>query len=163
MAVEPELFREVLRHWASGITVVTCRGEDGGVHGMTASSFTSVSLDPPLILVCVKRGNRTHGYLEEQGTFGVHLLDERMERLCGRCAGFYGEEAHRLDDLPHRTEATGAPILDDALAWLDCAVWQAYEGGDHTIYVGEIRAGGAREGAPLLWYNRGFRRLSDPE
>lgn len=157
--VDADTFRAIMSRWASGVTVVTCR-HHGQVHGMTASAFCSVSLDPPLILICVDHRHRTHDYLKEQGAFGVHILHTGMAEVSDRCAGFRGEEGHWLVDVPTRAELTGAPILQQALAWMDCSLWQAYEGGDHTIYVGEIRAGGAAEGEPLLWFNRGYRRLS---
>ena len=163
MAIDRDAFKRVLAHWASGITVVTCRRE-GGIHGMTASAFTSVSLDPPLVSVCVACHNKTHQYLLEQRAFGVHVLRADMQEISNRCAGFLGEEAHWLLDLSHHTEVTGAPILDEALAWMDCSLWQAYDGGDHTIFVGEIQAGEACEaqvGGPLLWFNRGYRRLAE--
>lgn len=147
-----------MSRWASGVTVVTCR-RPGGIHGMTASAFCSVSLDPPLVLVCVARRNRTHQYIQEQGAFAVHILGTEMEELSNRCAGFRGEEGHWLDEVPHRAEATGAPVLEGALAWMDCSLWQAYDGGDHTIYVGEIQAGSAGDGAPLLWFERGYRQI----
>ncbi len=162
MPVDPATFRAVLSHWASGVTVVTCHGEHGP-HGMTASSLTSVSLDPPLVLVCVKQTTLTHTLITRSGAFGIHILAEGMEELSNRCAGFLGAEAHWLRDVPHRTEGTGAPILRDALAWMDCRLWEAYPGGDHTIYVGEIQAAGTAgegEGSPLLWYHRGYRTLA---
>jgi flavin reductase (DIM6/NTAB) family NADH-FMN oxidoreductase RutF len=84
-----------------------------------------------------------------------------MQEISDRCAGFLGEEGHWLQDVEYHTELTGAPILDRTLAWMDCSVWQAYDGGDHTIYVGEIQAGGAAEGEPLLWFERGYRRLAE--
>jgi flavin reductase (DIM6/NTAB) family NADH-FMN oxidoreductase RutF len=158
VAVDAETFREIMSRWASGITVVTCR-RDGEAHGMTASAFCSVSLEPPLVLVCIDRRHRTHRFIREQGAFGVHILGAEMEGLSNRCAGFLGERGHCLEDLPHRTEVTGAPILNDALSWMDCTLWETYEGGDHTIYVGEIQAGGAGDGGPLLWFERGYRRL----
>jgi flavin reductase (DIM6/NTAB) family NADH-FMN oxidoreductase RutF len=148
-----------MSHWASGVTVVTCTGERG-THGMTASSFTSLSLEPPLILICVKHDALTHELLPARGAFGVHILAEGMEELSNRCAGFLGTDAHWLADVPQRVEATGAPILEGVLAWLDCRLCQAYPGGDHTIYIGEIQAAGAAEGAPLLWHQRGYRRLA---
>src|SRR5579862_2503239 len=126
-----------MSRWASGVTIVTCRGELGP-HGMTASSFTGVSLDPPLVLVCVERSTHTHRMIEQERAFGVHVLREDMQALSSRCAGFEGEERHWLADHPTRVEVTGAPILEEALAWMDCSLWRAYEGGDHTIYVGEI-------------------------
>jgi flavin reductase (DIM6/NTAB) family NADH-FMN oxidoreductase RutF len=148
-----------LSRWSSGITVVTCRRPEG-VHGMTASSFTSLSLDPPLILVCVAKHAGTHGMIAEEGALGVHILGEGMEVLSDRCAGFHGIEGHWLNDVPSHAEHTGAPILDHSLAWLDCTVWNAYDGGDHTIYIGEIQAAGVQDGAPLLWFQRGYHLLA---
>ena len=160
MSIDGATFKSILSRWASGVTVVTCHRE-GGIHGMTASAFCSVSLEPPLVLVCINHRNKTHGYLQEQRAFGVHILGSDMDELSDRCAGFRGEAGHWLSDVPHFTATTGAPILEGTLAWMDCSLWQAYEGGDHTIYVGEIQAGGTAEGEPLLWFERGYRRL-DP-
>src|SRR5437764_6212505 len=108
-----------MRHWTSGITVITTRRE-GGIHGMTASSFCSVSLDPPLVLVCVDRRTRTHEHLVVQDSFAVHLLAEEQQELSKRCAGAYGEIGNELDDLAYHHGATGAPILDDCLAFMEC-------------------------------------------
>jgi flavin reductase (DIM6/NTAB) family NADH-FMN oxidoreductase RutF len=159
VAIGSDLFKAIMSRWASGVTVVTAHTESGEVHGMTASSFSSVSLSPPLVLVCVNRKNRTHDLIIEQRRFGIHLLAQGVETLSNRCAGFQGEEAHLLTDVPNHIEVTGAPILDDSLSWMDCSLWAAYDGGDHSIFVGEIAAGGAREGEPLLWFGRGYRRL----
>ena len=95
MPIRPEEFRHSLSQWASGVTVITTR-RPGGIHGMTASAFSSVSLDPPLVLVCVGRHNRTHRYLEEQQAFCVHILAEGQEELSQRCAGRMGEEGKEL-------------------------------------------------------------------
>jgi flavin reductase (DIM6/NTAB) family NADH-FMN oxidoreductase RutF len=159
--IDPETFKEVLRRWTSGVTVVTCRRSGRGVHGMTASSFTSVSLDPPLVLVCVDRRTRTHEYVLAEEAFGIHILGTEMEDVANRCAGFLGEAAHELDDLPSRVEVTGAPILNGTVAWMDCSLWRAYEGGDHTIFVGELRAAGPGDGRPLLWFDRDYRHLRE--
>jgi flavin reductase (DIM6/NTAB) family NADH-FMN oxidoreductase RutF len=159
VAVDPATFRAVMSRWASGITIVTCREENGAVHGMTASAFSSVSLLPPLVLVCVDRRNRTHRYIREQGRFGVQILREDMQDLSDRCAGFRGEEGHCLEDVPHHYGPSGTPILDESLAWLDCVVWKQCEAGDHTVYFGKIEAAGAGEGEPLLWFERAYRRL----
>jgi flavin reductase (DIM6/NTAB) family NADH-FMN oxidoreductase RutF len=159
MPIDKHEFREVLRHWASGITVVTTRHE-GGIHGMTASSFCSLSIDPPLVLVSVNKRNRTHELIPRHGAFGVHFLAEGQESLSDRCAGFFGEEGNLLEGIPHRTEVTGAPILDHCLAWLDCRLWAAYDGGDHTIYLGLLEAAGASDRRPLVWFNRHYRCLA---
>ena len=160
MAIDPDTFRDVLSRWATGITVVTCHGARG-VHGMTASAFCPVSMEPPLILVCVDRRRYTHALIEEQGAFGISLLSTEMQEVSDRCAGFTGEEGHWLNDLGWRVEVTVAPILNESLSWLDCSLWRSHDGGDHTIYVGEIRTGGCSEGEPLLWYRRGYRRLAE--
>jgi flavin reductase (DIM6/NTAB) family NADH-FMN oxidoreductase RutF len=158
--IDGESFRTLMRRWASGVTVVACR-HGASVHGMTASAFSSLSLDPPLCLVCVGRHHRTHQYLLDQDSFSIHFLDETMEELSERCAGTMGEEGHCLDDLPHQLGETGAPILDGVLGWMECRLWKTHEGGDHTIFVGRIEAAGARDGLPLLWFNRGYHRLKD--
>jgi flavin reductase (DIM6/NTAB) family NADH-FMN oxidoreductase RutF len=104
-----------MSHWASGVTVVTTRRPDG-IHGMTASSFCSVSLDPPLVLVCVDRRNRTHAHVAEQGAFCAHILAEGQEELSQRCAGRLGEVGNQLHGVSYRVGATGAPIMDGCLA-----------------------------------------------
>lgn len=149
-----------MSRWASGLAVVTTR-LGGGIHGMTANSFCSVSLDPPLVLVCVARGSRSHTLIPDQRAFGVHLLVEGQEEICRRAAGLLGDEGNLLKELTHRTEVTGAPILDQCGAWLDCSLWAEYDGGDHVIYVGLVEAAGvSSEGPPLLWHERGFGRLA---
>ena len=160
MPIPPEEFRHSLSQWASGVTVITTR-RPGGIHGMTASAFCSVSLDPPLVLVCVDRRNRTHRYLDENQAFCVHILAEGQEELSQRCAGRRGDEGKELHDVPYRTGATGAPILEGCLAYLDCRVIYAHDGGDHTIFLGEIVAAGYREDAePLLFFAGSYRRLA---
>ncbi len=161
MPVDRDSFRAVLCRWASGITVVTTR-QDDGIHGMTASSFCSLSLDPPLVLVSIDKRNRTHGQVAEQGLFGVNILAEGQERISDLCAGLHGEEGHCLAGVPWRTETTGAPLLEECAAWLDCRLWAGYDGGDHTIYVGLIEAAGAADRTPLIWFNRGYRQLAEP-
>lgn len=161
MPVNPDTFKEVMSRWASGVTVVTARTEDGRAHGMTANSFTSVSLNPPLVLVCVDRKHLTQALIQERKAFAIHVLHADEAELSNRCAGFRGHEGHWLDDLETREEVTGAPVLAAALAWIDCTLWETYEGGDHLIFVGEIQAGGTSGGEPLLWFSRGYRRLSE--
>lgn len=161
MALSPDTLKAIMRRWASGITVVTCRRGEG-IHGMTASSFTSVSLNPPLVLVSVDRRNRTHSMIQSERAFGVHILSSDQQGISNRAAGFQGEEGNWLLDVGHRTEATGAPILDECLAWMDCTLWAEYDGGDHTLFIGEIQAGGVSDGEPLLWYDRGYAEVRRP-
>ena len=160
MPVSEERFKEVFRRWASGITIVTTH-RPGGIHGMTANSFSSLSLEPPLVLICVDKRTHTHTLIAEQQAFGIHLLARGQEHLSENCAGRAGEEGHWLEGLDYRVEITGAPILNDCAAWLDCRLWAAYDGGDHTIYVGRVEAASLTDRPPLLWFDRGYRRLEE--
>jgi flavin reductase (DIM6/NTAB) family NADH-FMN oxidoreductase RutF len=160
MAISAERYKDVLRLWASGVTVVTTRV--GGVpHGITVSSFASLSLDPPLVLVCVEKRTRSHAAIAAERCFGVHILRADQAGLSDRAAGRRGPAGNDLEGLEHKSEVTGAPILADAMAWLDCSLADALPGGDHTIFVGRVEAAGGVPGSPLLWYNRGYTRAGD--
>lgn len=158
MATDVSEFRRVLGHFATGVSVVAARaGTDVEPRAMTVNALASLSLDPPLVLVCVERAADTHAAIVAAGTFGISILTETQEALSRRFAA----ETHEVDkfrSVAWHEEATGAPILNDALAWLDCRTWATYPGGDHTIFVGEVVAGDAREGAPLVFYRGGYGR-----
>lgn len=147
----------MLRLWASGVSVVTTR-RDGGIQGITVSSFTSLSLTPPLVLICIETKARSHDAIAAQRAFGVNVLRADQADLSDRTAGRKGARGYWLEGVPHRTETTGAPILDGVLAWLDCTLEAAYPGGDHTIYVGRVEAAQGAEGGPLLWFDRHYTR-----
>ena len=156
MPVDPDLFRGTLSNWASGVTVVTSRrGED--VRGMTASAFCSVSLDPPLVLVCVDKSAIFHDFVAKSGTFAINMLGRDQEEISRACASRKVEESRRLQGVPYHEEATGSPVLDHAIGYLDCKVEHVYEGGDHTIFVGRVEAAGARDGEPLLYFRSAYR------
>ena len=158
--IEPQAFKDTLSHWASGVTVVTAQHGNERV-GITASSFSSVSLTPPQILVCVVKKLYTHQVIEQSGCFGVHILQKEQLTWGMRFAGMIPELEDRFDGLQVETAVTGAPILVDALAWLDCRVAAAHDGGDHTIFVGEVMATASGDlGDPLLYYHRNWRVLS---
>ena len=158
MAVDPDLFRGTLSTWASGVTVVTCRhGND--VRGMTASAFCSVSLDPPLILVCVDKSAIFYEFISKAGSFAVNILSREQEDVSRACSSRKVEESRRLAGIPYHEEATGSPVLDHAIGYLDCTVEQAYEGGDHTIFVGRVQGAGARDGEPLLYFRGAYRSV----
>ena len=157
--IDESEFRRVIGHFATGVAVVTSCREDGAAAGLTVSAVASVSLDPTLVLVCVDRASDTHGWLERAGYFAANVLEDgRGETLARRFAGGGAEEKFR--GVAWHTERTGAPVLDDALAWLDCRVTAALPGGDHTIFVGEVLAADAREGTPLLYYRGGYGRFA---
>jgi flavin reductase (DIM6/NTAB) family NADH-FMN oxidoreductase RutF len=155
--VDPSEFRRILGHWASGVAVVTSRSETSGPRGLTASAVASVSLNPPLVLVCIDRAADSHDTIRSAGNFAVNVLPQSGERTARRFAS--DEMAAKFDGIAYHTEVSGAPVLDEALAWVDCRVHHAFDGGDHTIFVGEVLAGDAREGEPLLYYRGGFNRL----
>lgn len=135
--VDDKAYRAVLSRFASGVTVVTTVHE-GIDHAITVSAFTSVSLDPPLVLVCVDTKNRFHGPVLASGVWGVSVLREQGHAASTWFATRGRELAHQLDRVPHHRGPSGVPLLDDALAWLECRTWRAYDGADHTILVGEV-------------------------
>lgn len=156
MPVEPESFRRALRRFATGVTVVTV-DHDGELHGMTASSFASVSLDPPLILVCLDETSRTRALILEKGTFAVNILADDQE---GLSRSFSRRGTKPFDELSHHAGSTGDPLLDGAIAWLECRLEQMVGAGDHDIFVGEVLACGDRDGTPLLYYDQAYRSLT---
>lgn len=159
MSIDVQSFKNALAHWASGVTVVTTRVDDKPV-GITASSLTSVSLDPPQILICVSRKLYTHQAIEQSGFFAVNILGADHLEWGMRFAGMIPELNDRFAGVETYTAVTGAPILADVLGWLDCRVRHAYDGGDHTIFIGEVVAAGAtEERSPLLYFNRTWRKM----
>lgn len=152
MTLDADGFRAALGQLASGVSVVTMRvaGED---HGFTATSVTSLSLSPMLVLVCVAHGQRCHDLLESAGHFAVSLLDSAQSDLGVRFATGLPEQ--RFVGLALARAHTGAPILPNCLAWVDCSVREMLPGGDHSIVIGEVRSAGAREnGLPLVYFRR---------
>lgn len=158
MSMDPSEFRRVLGHLVTGVTVVTSRiPQTSEPCGLTANALTSVSLEPALVLVCVEKGADSHDCIRETGRFCINVLASEQERLARRFAFWKVED--KFEGVAYHKEATGAPVLNDALAWVDCRLWATYEGGDHTIFVGEVVAGDAREGMPLLYYRGGYGRF----
>lgn len=159
MPITPEAFRDVLRHFPAGVTIVTIKtGEE--VHGLTVSAFASVSPEPPLILVCIDHRHRAHKLLEQKdATFAVNILAADQSGLSDRFAYVNDEDRFAVGDW--RTAVTGAPVLADALAWLDCTVYCHERAGTHTIYVGHVQASGvpSPDQPPLVWWNRAYRSL----
>ena len=159
MPVTPDRFRNTLKRWASGVSIVTTRRE-GGIRGITVSSFCSLSLEPPLILICIDRKARSHDAIDREGCFAVNILRSNQRELSEMAAGRSGAEGADLPDVSYRSEVTGAPVLDDCLAWLDCRLEAGHDGGDHTIYVGRVEASGTAGGEPLLYFTGGYRALA---
>jgi flavin reductase (DIM6/NTAB) family NADH-FMN oxidoreductase RutF len=156
MAVGASEYKEALSKFASGVTIVTV-ASDGNVRGMTASSFASVSLVPPLVLVCLEKTSTTRSMVLASKTFAVNVLSEEQEEV----AHAFAQPGHKsFDGLPHHSGKTGAPLLDGSIAWLECDVYNISDGGDHDIVVGEVIACSVHDGDPLLYYNRGYRAFS---
>lgn len=158
--VTSQLFRQVLGHFATGITVVTVERELGQVHGMTANSFTSVSLDPPLVSICVDEESRLLSFLKTRRRFGVSILKDSQQAFSGYFAtGEQGPEADARLGIRYRWTASGIPVLEDALAQLTCNVVSEYLAGDHTIFLGEVETAEVADGQPLLYFRGQYRTL----
>ncbi|MCL4868600.1 MAG: hydroxymethylglutaryl-CoA lyase [Anaerolineae bacterium] len=151
--------------FASGVTVVTTLHQRQPI-GITASSFSSLSLEPPLVLVSLSKRLFTHRVIEESGVFAVNVLSAYQQELGMRFAGMVPGVADRFAGLKITSSVTGCPLLPDCLAWVDCTVWASYDGGDHTIFVGQVQDVYAGEtDIPLLYHNRLWRRsesLAEP-
>jgi flavin reductase (DIM6/NTAB) family NADH-FMN oxidoreductase RutF len=157
MTVDPDTFRSVLGRFASGITVVTVRDSEGIDHGMTVSAFCSVSLGPPLILICVEHAASTHDALTGASHFAVNILSAEQEPLSRRFSGL--DERKRFNGVGYARGLTGPALLDDALAHIECRRVDRHVAGDHTIVIGEVEAAVARPGRPLLYYRGGYAQL----
>lgn len=156
--IDTSEFRRVIGHFPSGVSVVTTRTPAGAPCGLTASAVCSLSLQPTLLLVCVEKGADTHDCIAQAGYFAVNVLAEgKGETLARRFAT--AEAGEKFTGVAFREERTGAPVLDEALAWMDCRVAGQVEGGDHTVFMGEVMAAGADEGTPLVYYRGGYGRF----
>jgi flavin reductase (DIM6/NTAB) family NADH-FMN oxidoreductase RutF len=160
MGIDAREFRRSLGQFASGVTVVTTRDPTGRPHGLTASSFCSVSLDPPLVLVCVDNRLLARRAIEESRIFAVSVLAETQESISRQFAGGGPDKFAGVDLVEG---SNGAPLVSGALAHLQCRLAAAHEAGDHTIFVGEVLLLAARPGRPLLYHESAYRRLEADE
>jgi flavin reductase (DIM6/NTAB) family NADH-FMN oxidoreductase RutF len=150
-------FRRALGHFATGVTTVTTLDADGRPTGLTASAFTSVSLDPPLILVCVDHKSQSYPPLLERRRFGVNVLGREQEAISKR---FASTRLDKFDGVPHRVGEFGVPLIDGALAQLECVTVSTHVEGDHTIFVGRVERVHLGTGEPLIYYRGRYDRLS---
>lgn len=149
-------FRETLGHFATGVTIITAI-DDGEPVGMAANSFTSVSLDPPLVLFCAAKSSTTWPRIRNARQFTVNILDEHQEELCRL---FAQKGADRFGQVEWHRSAAGSPVLGDVHAYIDCEAWAEYEGGDHVIVVGRVlELGVSADAGPLLFYRGDYGRL----
>jgi flavin reductase (DIM6/NTAB) family NADH-FMN oxidoreductase RutF len=158
MPIPSDQFKHVMRQWASGVSIVTMQTAEKR-HGLTVSGFLSVSPEPPLVLISVGQELASDTLLRASGAYAINLLRDDQGELSDRFAGRLGE-IDRFAGLTTHTAATGAPILDDCAAWLDCRVVSTHVVGDHTLFVGEVVAAGVNDPAkPLIYWNADYRRL----
>ena len=149
-------YRRVLGHFATGVTVVTMRKRSGKYWGFTVNSFTSVSLDPPLVLVCVDHGTESAVAMSEAEYFAVNFLSEDQQEISGR---FALKSADRFADLSSREGKHGSPLLEGCLGFAECRKVAAHPHGDHTVVIGEVLEAHAGGGHPLLFYRGSYVRL----
>lgn len=160
MPVDDAQFKAAMSHFTSGVTVVTTEHE-GTPYGMTVASFASLSLHPPLVLICIEKTVKTHDALAAAGKFGVSILSETQGDLSGRFA------TKKIEDkfagvAVTRGDALGMPLLNGAICALECSVHSQLPGGDHTIFVGEVESvrATADDEPPLVYFRSGYRRLA---
>lgn len=160
MPVDRGQFRQVMGHFATGVTIVTT-SHNGQLAGLTANSFSSVSLDPVLVLVCVDKKARSHDMLLASGAFAVNILDTSQVDLSDRFAGRTVPDPEKFDGVAFHRGTTGAPLIDGSLAYLDCRVAAHHDAGDHTIVVGEVVDCGVSPGHadsnPLLFFRGKYK------
>ena len=159
MPVNSDEFRAALSRFPSGITVVTSRDAADDVHGITVSAFCSVSLNPPLILVCIEKTTGSHDAIRDTGVFVVNILAEGQGDISER---FSLPTWDKFNGIEVRAGLSSVPILTDALVALECTLRSAFDGGDHTIFVGSVESVSIKEGAPLVYCHGAYRDLPDP-
>ena len=157
MPIDKDLFRAVLGRFASGVTVITTVDTTGRDQGMTVSAFSSLSLDPPLVLVCVDHRASLWPVFETAEIFAINILAATQEALSRR---FSSKEGDRFDGTGFTRGSTGVALLDDTLASVECTTVARIPQGDHSILIGSVVSGMARDLQPLLYYRGGYASLT---
>ena len=149
-------FRDASTQFATGVAIATVLAPDGSPHGLTVSSFTSVSLDPPLVLICIDRNCNILPYFQSAEFFAINILSEDQRQLS---VTFSVKPEGRFEGVAWYPGSSGSPLLHDALAEFECRVHQIVEAGDHAILIGRALRVATNPGQPLLYFNRGYRAL----
>ena len=157
--MDGESLRDALARLPAGV-VLLCTRSDDGFRGLTATSFAAVSLDPPLVLVCLDRLAATRDALLEHGAFTASLLARGQEFIADRFSGQAPASDPAWREVPHRIGENGLPIVAGAVGWIECQVFSSQEAGDHDIVVGAITAVGRGSGEPLVHWERGYWTLT---
>jgi len=155
MPIDEAAFRQAMGHFACGVTVVTTQMGDER-NGLTVASFASLSLRPPLVLVCVEKSVKSHDAIAAAGKFAVNILAENQTDVSNR---FATKAEDKFADLPLHSGELGLPLIDGALANIECRLTNTLAGGDHSIFVGEVVHAEMREGEPLLYFRSGYRKI----
>jgi len=156
MAIDEGRFKQAMSHFVSGVTVVTTEHE-GQKYGLTVASFASLSLNPPLVLICIGSRMKSHDAIADSRRFGVSMLAAEQQHLS---AHFGSKLDDKFASVAHHSGNTGVPLIDGALCTLECRVQEQLRGGDHSIFVGEVVEAEVREGAPLVYWKSGYRELA---
>ena len=159
MSIDEQEFRRVVSHFAAGVTVVTTCGVDGLPYGLTATAFTAVSLQPPLVLVCVDKRSESHPHFHASKVFAVNFLGAGHEEISRRFAVSGGD---KFSGCAFRRGGTGAPILDGVLGHVECRTVTTVDAGDHTVFLGQVESASANEGHPLVYFRSHYRSLVHP-
>jgi flavin reductase (DIM6/NTAB) family NADH-FMN oxidoreductase RutF len=161
MTLDAEQLRHAMRAWTTGVTVVTA-AHAGQQYGMTVNSFTSLSLEPPLVSVALKRLTHTHELVEKSGEFSVTILSAAQKELSDRFAGKHPQIQDRFEGVATETLALGAPLLKEGIAYFNCRVVNSIPIGENTLFVAEVVAvQGEGKGEPLVYHNRVYWKLAD--
>ncbi|MGW8144831.1 MAG: flavin reductase family protein [Anaerolineales bacterium] len=161
MPSEQDQFRMVMRQWVTGICIVSTV-HNSGYHGMTVSSFTSVSIDPQLVTISLMKNSRTHDYVISAKNFGITVLSENQQEISKIFAGQIPETEDRFDGIETWTLVTGSPFLKDGLAFLDCHLTDVYDFGTNSLFIGEVVAAKVGNGGkPLLYFDQQYHMLQE--
>ncbi|MEE8074571.1 MAG: flavin reductase family protein [Candidatus Binatia bacterium] len=159
MAMDSREIRDIMAHFATGVTVVTTRDGAGSPFGLTVNAFTSLSLNPPLVVVCIDKAAQCYSCFEESKVFAVNVLSEDQEELSRR---FATKGIEKFGEIKWHRGENNVPLLDGSIGTIECKIVNSYEGGDHTIYLGEIVSANATEDRPLLFFKGKYHRLPLP-
>jgi flavin reductase (DIM6/NTAB) family NADH-FMN oxidoreductase RutF len=158
MTVGVDDFKKAMQLWASGVTVVTTHSEKFGLQGMTVTAFSSVSVNPPQVLVCINESSDTGDGIQESQCFAVNVLNSTQQAVSNQFAGGSSQQ-QRFENTAWTAGITGAPILDSSLMSLECKVIERVHAGTHWIIIGEVKDSVCREGEPLLYYRGAYQQL----
>jgi flavin reductase (DIM6/NTAB) family NADH-FMN oxidoreductase RutF len=158
MSITNDEFKKALGRFASGVTVVTTQDSKGHLHGLTVSAFCSVSLNPPLILVCILKTTGSHHAFIDAKSFVVNILNESQTQISNHFASHLDD---KFTGQNYRFSEKGLPVLEDCLANLECILKDSYDGGDHTIFVGEVEKVSVTNDKPLLYWHGNYQKISD--